>query len=414
MVNLYEQLRPSSFRGFNFDITDDSVTLGRRVSTHQFPGKDDPVHEDFGKDVRKFNVQAVIHGADYLNKAFEFEAILDKAGAGTFLHPHYGEIQVVVLSAGRRHTHKSAGDVRFNITFEKDADVVNPVAVNNTSSALSNAADKAFGALELEFIKNFITVQMPDFVLNDAVARIGDITGQLNEALSQGNLLHILAGDIFVIKEISDVKNVSSQVIDLFQRVGNIFKPKSTPAIAVARSDTVDTTLAIKAVNALVSSADFNVLDNHVAETDIQNTRIKNATSLNMLNKVSALSAAVQASKYVGYESREQAIATRDAIANRLLDARDVLGALGWDESWREAGNLLNALSRDINERIGSLPLTIEIKPQGVQSSLQLAHRLYGDDPSRIVENAADIALRNGARHPGFMRAEKLEVLINA
>ena len=414
MEDFFSKLRPASFRGFSFDVSEDSKNFGRRVATHQFPGKDEPYHEDFGADVDKFNVQAVISGADFLEKALNFENILKQGGAGTLIHPYYGEIQVVVLSSSRRHSHRSVGEVRFTITFEKDYPSTNPNVGVDTSAALTQTSLNAFEAIQKDFADNFTSLRMPDFILNDALTRISDFKGILNTALNQVGMLRVLATELPIIQDVSDAAAVAGEITGIFDNVANIFKPFPVPAISISNYKTsTDSSGAIQVVKALVSTGIFSVLTDDEASTAVSATRIKNAEAIDILNKFSSLSGAVQASKFVSYESREQALETRDLISNNLFAVRDILGAKGWDKSWREAGNLVSVLNRDINERIGRLPRTAVVYPNGVQSSLRLAHRLYGDDLPALFSNAEDLASRNNIRHPGFMPADRLEVLIN-
>ena len=52
----YDQLHPASLSSFPFGVPVDSVFAGKRMVTHQYPGKNDPSHEDMGDDVRTYIV----------------------------------------------------------------------------------------------------------------------------------------------------------------------------------------------------------------------------------------------------------------------------------------------------------------------------------------------------------------------
>lgn len=72
------------------------------------------------------------------------------------------------------------------------------------------------------------------------------------------------------------------------------------------------------------------------------------------------------------------------------------------------------AVNSDINTGLGRLPDTIIIDSKNVRSSMELAHRLYGDTPSQVVGKFQDMVSRNGIVHPSFVPAEEQEVLIDA
>lgn len=104
MTNFAKDLRNASFRGVAFEIDSDSKDFGRRITAHEYPGRDTPYHEDMGASVESFSIDAFICGADFISRGDALESALRKAGPGTLMHPHYGELNVIALSATRRHS----------------------------------------------------------------------------------------------------------------------------------------------------------------------------------------------------------------------------------------------------------------------------------------------------------------------
>lgn len=406
MADYYRDLRPASIRGIPFLVEGDDKTFGRRIVTHEFPGQDEPGHEDMGASVEGFNMDAIIAGDQFKEDADILEAAFKKAGPATLIHPHYGEITVIVLNTTRRHSYAAVGEIQFSVTMQKYSAIKFPTAAANSASGLLTSSTSGFEAALSEFNNYFRATGLPDFVTLDAIARNGDFMGGLNTLLNNARIIQTLP--------ILDVLSGSfgQNVIGLYKGLMDLVSPKRKPIIGAA--STASTPSAKSLIGALMNNADQTVVDTAPSTTASRSARAENAQSLDYLHRMASLSAGVGAVRYIQFESREDAIAVRDGLNDRLGALRDQLGASGRDESWRAAAMMQSALQRDINEQIGRLPKTVRIRPAKVRSSLALANRLYGDNKAQIIDRAADIAQRNKASHPGFIPAKELEVLIDA
>lgn len=412
MVNYFEGLRQASFRGVPFEVPDDGTSFGRRTVTHEYPGRDEPYHEDLGLSAQKFSIEAVVAGADFKSAASALESALKKKGPGTLIHPHYGELEVVTISADRRHSTDSAGEIRFSISFEKYGAPLYPSQTRDTASALTTAGDSAFTAIQSDFIEHFNIGGVPDFIVQDAAGRALDFSDKIKAALSSRSLLRSFTGDWPHVWDVSDASDLASGVVDFIRTIGSIAVPATVPMVG-AEDETIPAD-ALTVIEALAESSAYSIADASAADTPNQSIRVANADALDYLFRTSVLAATVQAARTAEYDSREQAIDLRSSMADDIDAVRSLLGAAGWDRSWQAAGNLTAALSRDINERIGRLPRTVTIRAAAVRPSLALANRLYGDDPSAVFDRASDLVTRNGVRHPGFVPVQDLEVLIDA
>ncbi|MFX9939048.1 DNA circularization N-terminal domain-containing protein, partial [Acinetobacter baumannii] len=61
-----DQLRPASFRGVPFHVTQATGTFGRRSVTHEYPFRDLPYVEDLGRRARTLRIEALLLGEDYM------------------------------------------------------------------------------------------------------------------------------------------------------------------------------------------------------------------------------------------------------------------------------------------------------------------------------------------------------------
>lgn len=410
MSAFISQLRKGSFRGIAFDVPQDEKSFGRRVVTNEFPGRDDPGHDDLGAATRVFTITAVLGGRSFLSDAAALDAALEKSGPGTLIHPHYGELQVIVKEARREHSSSAVGDVRYSITFEKYGAPISPIAASETLSGLSIASGGLLKALEADFNSRFSVTSIPDFISADGLSRITSLVAGLSTGLSEGGFASLVSG--IVPSWSSLLPTVATDIFSLFDGLVSLVKPKKKPAIGAAPA--APAAQAVPLMRVLTSTVAVPAADVTGPATSQLPRRLQNAQALDGLFRGAATAAICSAARYAEYESREQAVMTRGLAFEAISTLRESYGDWQWDASWQQAGQVLAAISRDINERVGRLPRTVRIQPTAVRASLSLANRLYGDNPEAIFDRAADIVSRNRLRHPGFVPPEKLEVLIDA
>jgi len=92
-----DELHDASFRGVQFECTSVSSAQAKTVAIHQAPYSNDATVEDMGNEARRFTVNAMYTGDDYLTWRKALEAALITTGAGELVHPTEGIQQVQVL-----------------------------------------------------------------------------------------------------------------------------------------------------------------------------------------------------------------------------------------------------------------------------------------------------------------------------
>lgn len=413
MANFFGQLRQASFRGIPFDVPDDEVGFGRRVITHEYPGSDKPFQEDLGAAPKDFTITAIVGGVTFLVISQLLENALNAPGPGTLMHPHYGSVQVVVMKVRRAHSFGMIGDVRFTIDCQLYGAPQFPSASLDTAAALLLASGNLAGALELEFGAHFASPPLADFLISDALTRSNSSISVLATDIANGNLTGALAISMPLLNSLTG--GFAGIITGLFQQIGAAGAPVVTPIIGAAAAVSLTPANVTSLMQILSNYALTTVVDTETpTSANTTATRIANALALDNLFRGSAVAAMAQAAQYAGYDSKQQAVAIRSQMADSVSALRDQLGAAGWSNSWIAAGQVLSALSRDINDQIGRLPQTVQIRPGTVRPALALANRLYGDDPTVIFSHSDDIVSRNNVRNPCFVPASVLEVLIDA
>ncbi|MBR0647529.1 hypothetical protein, partial [Plastoroseomonas hellenica] len=137
------------------------------------------------------------------------------------------------------------------------------------------------------------------------------------------------------------------------------------------------------------------------------------ARDLGTLIAVTLATEAARVAPNVVWASREEAIADRDRLADLLGVAMDRAGGAGWDETWRALSALRGAVVAEIAERAAPLPRLAQVMLPAPLAASLLAYRLDGDRLGDVFDRGTALALRNHARHPGFLPAGRvLEVLL--
>lgn len=405
--NFYKKLRPASFRGIPFLLLRDGKTASRRIVVHEYPGKDTPYHEDLGAGPREFSLEAVISGPSFLSVASRFEAALSQSGPGALVLPHYGSLNVVALSWARQHASDQVGEVIFSITFQIYGKSLYPSSLKDTVTGLGLSSTQLFDSITSDFNTHFNLSGAQDFLVIDAASRTQTLLDQVTSALSNGGLAS-LARDL-VPSSFSVAINLAGQIVSMFQNISSSTKPP-LPSV-VGTSKTSPTPVPVLSIlDALSQSTRMRAT---VSGGSTKPRRLQNAQAIDLLFRGAGLAAAAGAARYAAYQSKEEAISFKTSLSNNIGLLRDDLGAAGYDQSWQSAGAVLAAISRDINERLGRLPRTIKVQSAAPRSSLSLANRLYGDNQAVIFSKARDISNRNKIRHPGFIPAAPLEILLD-
>ena len=128
-----------------------------------------------------------------------------------------------------------------------------------------------------------------------------------------------------------------------------------------------------------------------------------NQDAIISLVRNTALVEAARDASNSNYDSAEQAINTRDEVADALDDAMQTAD----DKTYMAIQDVRVALVNDMTVRAANLKSISSFTPQATMPALVLAHNLYQD-----ALKDSDIIVRNNIKHPGFvLGGSSLEVL---
>lgn len=384
----------ASFRGIPFFVATAERSGGRRIVTHEFPLRDDPYIEDLGRRARVFPVEGYILGDDYLaQRDALLEALEDTAGPGELVHPYYGVKRAICSNLTERETIADGGMAMFQIEFtEAPVQSVAPTEQTDPVSATEESASAAQAAVTEELETNYITEGQPSYALaslTDALSGAGDAMRDKLGALT--------LGEQEAARLSAEVRRFSLEAASLIETPTDIMTElgESIDALIEAVADAPrPALLALQALAEEIEPAPvFGTTPARVQEA-------ANQTALAAALRATFTCAAARLLILVEYETLEDAVADRDAIADLLDD----LAATVDDTSY---GPLVQ-LRADIVSRVPGdavLARLVTTERRVALPSLLLSYILYGS-----VDKADAIVARNRAPHPGFLSGS-LQVL---
>ena len=364
-----DQLQVASFRGVEFHTDSYDLVTGRRVSFNEYPFRDDPYPEDTGRKGRVHNVPAYVLGADYMTQRDALIEALEKAGPGTLVRRYHSQVRVQAGEVRISETAKQGGMARFTIQFYEAGDKSKPTRTNNTKKKVAIAADSALEVIQQQFEAAYTTQSLPGWIAEQAQLIVSDLESKLTP-------LGVIDASI------SEYTNLPSNLAS-----------KSIGLIA-----------SLSSVTHFRKLFDFGG-DAAAVPTTTPSRRAQatNQVALISLVRNSALVEASRQASNDSYDSAEQAIITR----NELADALDVEMQTANDENYRALQKVRAALVNDMTIRAANLKSISSYTPNATLPAVVIAHRLYLD-----ALKDSDIIARNKIPHPGFVTGGyPLEVL---
>jgi len=393
-----DDLRAGTFRGAPFQIDRHNVSGGRRVAVHEYPQREQPWVEDLGRKADGFSLELYVLGLDYFDARDRLEAALREPGPGTLVHPYLGTLRVAVRSYRLRESTREGGIARFSVDFVEAGEQREPKAETDTPSVVTDKADQAKAAAESAFADSFSASGQPEFVRDEAESLLSDATDALEAAADAVPTLPEAAAAFR-----DSLSAFSNQVQDL------VLKPLEL-AQEVTGLMTDLAGIVERPSEALRMYEQFSGFgDDAKPVPQTTPARIQqgdNQGAIHGLIQDAAAIGAARASSRQTWPSFDDAIATRDRIAERLDDRAEV----AFDERYRTMADLRVAVVRDITARGADLARLGHYTPPQVMPALVLAHRIHGD-----ASRDAEIVERNDVRHPTFVPGgDALEVLLDS
>ncbi|WP_350447768.1 DNA circularization N-terminal domain-containing protein [Pseudomonas solani] len=392
-----DDYRPGSFRGVPFNLKRSSRSGGRRTVLNEYPLRDDASTEDIGRSARRFSLEMVLLGPDYMARRDRLISALEAAGPGTLVHPFYGELLVSVLdNYSCDESTEQGGRAAISVTFVETSTKPSPTDAQVPGALVNDAADVAQADAVAEFEDSFNVADYAGFVAEGAIDALSSATTSITEAgglLAGAGRFSTLAG------------RLTGNLQGLILAPGNL----ATSILGMVRglSATSDPWAAFRAQASLFNlgkSAKSVRPSGYVTPSRAQQAANQEAV-YTLIERVAVTEAARLATGRpldeagkpfdgLTFTSRDQAAEVRDQVLVEL-DRQQLAAA---QDRVRPLAAIATQVARDMNQRSASLAPLATYQPLTTQPALLIAHRLYGD-----ARRAEEIVARNSIAHPGFV-----------
>ena len=393
-----DNLRPASYRGAVFYLSQAAGASGRRLAVHEYPQRDEPFAEDMGRSTRRFTLTGYVLGPDYMAARDALIQACEVEGPGPLVHPYRGEIQVSCESVRWTESQEEGGICRFELSFVEGAENRSPAAPVNTRGAVIDAASLSSEASMAGFARLYRWQGLQDFILDTSAGGLRDFAASV-------------AGLQQVAGTVSDggfVTSLDDAARTIFGQADDIARSDGIPgqignALSLLRRVHAD---AATAMRGLATLRDFVVSSPEpIYLTSNREIEARNATGLANLVRELAVTEQARASANRTFASYQEAIAVRDGLVGDLETVLVAAGNRGDDDAYRAVTGLQTAVTRDLTERGASLAHIVHPVVPSALPSLVAAHRFHVN-----VDREAEVIARNPGPHPAWMR-ERLEVL---
>lgn len=379
-----DALRPASFRGVSFYISEATIGAGRRLARHEYPQRDLPYLEDMGRKAREYKVEAYILGSDYMRGRDALLAAVEKAGSGQLVHPWHGTVVVVVQDCQLSEGTASGGYAKFSLTFVEAGKREAPVVRADTRGKLVKAKSRLRAAVEAAYAKAMDLVAVPVSLVQDAMEGLNELreVAGVTVALAQGS----------------------------YGAAINMLLPAST---AVALADPIAAARGIFALANSVGDVSGLLAFDRTTPPALSATAMqRNAQRQQMVlavrqaameRRVTDLLAANYASVSDAQQARVALVAAVDAVL--LHPALDQASA-------QAVVDFRTAALAHLQTVTQQLPVLFSVENRRVRPALVVAHEYYGDDWLKYGREATLIT-RNKVRHPGMVPVSALQLEVS-
>ncbi|MEM7522169.1 MAG: DNA circularization N-terminal domain-containing protein [Pseudomonadota bacterium] len=307
------------FRGEPMLIVTRALEGGRRGPDHEYVYADRGFPEDLGRKMRRYNVTAEVFGEDYDRALLRLLDALERPGPGVYADPELGELQVQIRNVTSTYAKARHGVAIVSFTMVEYAPPEAPSARIDTRAQVDAASDAVAAAAEADFERDFALAGLPQFVADDAVARVGDLAAGVDASAAALDQTTRAAADLAL-----GLADLTADAETLLRAGGFVASARGVFADLAAAAAS-----PASAARALVGLLRFG----ETAPAILASTAVRRRQALNRVVQTGlirrlALSEIARAAARQTFDSQEDAEAARDDLIARL-DAELILAGGG-------------------------------------------------------------------------------------
>lgn len=413
-----------SYRGVPFFVDGTDDEFARRGAHHRYPLRDKGTWEDLGKDDNVYNLNGYVtelSPGGYAAARDKLIVACTAGGLGDLVHPYYGTKKVQCTSCRVMHSDKENGVARFALSFIEADEPATPADVDDSAAKVNNAADAAQDAALDDFAEGWNLAGVPGYVYDAATGLVQDVADTLTGLA--GPLPGILDDTVKFVSGTVKLLGVAREALDnpmaFFMRQANsLTGGLLSDGLALGRQ--------VAGLGRMLSLLSGNEKDAYATQqsfrttgqswprvptyTENRKTQAGNQQAMQALVERTAVIDAARMTPYMPLESREEAVAVRDALTEQI----DALAEKAPDKLYKRLEVLRAAVVADITKRGPELGRIGSYTPKATRPALVVAYEIY-QDIGREAGRATELAARNGVNHPGFVPGgQALEVKLDA
>lgn len=417
-----DRYRTASFRGVEFYVEAHTADLGRRLTTHEYPGRDESYTEDLGRRTGEYRVEGYYVGDDYDLERDRLVAVCLQPGPAELVHPYLGSLEVICADVSVSENNKELRTCRISMLFIEAGVPKYPGAGEDAVRSVTGAAAGVVEAAEAGFLDRFATAGLPSFVGQAAAVLTGGLAGLLEQlpinplAAAQtvaGFFAQVGQLRIDALSLVASPGELAARVIGILTAVRDVYGTRA-PAVlsAVRQAYPVPPAAASTATPARRQEAEnetaFAALVREVVIAEHASAAVIAAEESAAAIAEAANSGMGAAASGAVFQTRNDALAVRDELTE-AIDAEMESPGLP-DPAYVALAALRAKVVAGLPSPDLRLPRVAVITPPATVPSLVLAYRIYAN-----AGRAAEIAERNRAPHPGFLPGgQPLEVIGDA
>ncbi|MDR3513786.1 MAG: DNA circularization N-terminal domain-containing protein [Caulobacteraceae bacterium] len=430
-------LKPASFRGVPFGVTESRKTFGRRVVDHEYPFRDQQWVEDLGRAGRRIGITGflvsnslVYGGGSVLDQELALVAAAETKGQGTLVHPTLGELTVSCLSCSTIDQLDSLGVIAIELDFLEAGEKVFPSVSTATTTATNSAADTADTAASSDLSTEATPLLAQGAVvaqsaLSTVTAWVDQAQSLATDATSLFNLASQLPGDygryfnganLGLASSLLDLLPAGTTIASLVALAANdrqlvneaattVLTTAANLGLGASSASPTDLATASQALTAQLLAVCANPADAVRLLSALATYAPNGAAALTSIGvavgdlfRRAAVAALARASASYQPWSYDDAAAVRSAVT-ALIDAEiQIAGDEGEDATFNALRSLRVAVVQDLTARGASLAPLATFSEGANLPAIVLAQRLYRD-PSRGDQLVGEV----NPVHPLFM-----------
>lgn len=147
-------MNTASFRGVPFLVVANAGRNGRDNAVHSYPQSDQNWVEDLGRSPRHYTVRGFLTGRDCITQKALLVNAIEQRGPGLLIHPHYGVLQVSVMSFEWREPDYARNRIDFNCEFIEYSNPVAGIISQLAGSVIGPLADTVADSAVGDFLKD--------------------------------------------------------------------------------------------------------------------------------------------------------------------------------------------------------------------------------------------------------------------